>query len=303
MASAYTSLVKGNDLVARNFYSNGSFAINTETKSGDVSFKSVVSGDSVKPVSAALESKYDWKEHNLVLEGKVTSTNSLTAKATYSKIVPGLSAFLAGEKSVAVKGQDVVVSRSATAGLTYVHEKVHFTTEAKVPVGGNVALTGAVHVRAVDNVSVGLKTDYTVGGAAKFEGKLVGGNNKTEGAVTFNSEKTVGFSLWHSVNAKYQAAATVSVPSAVEGAKVAPTVVNVAGNYKFDDATTLKFKLNAAIDRTEAADHVYRSAISLQQKVNDNVTVSVGTDVNLNHAWGLGASGNASSYGVLVSFK
>lgn len=64
----------------------------------------------------------------------------------------------------------------------------------------------------------------------------------------------------------------------------------------------MKSKAVATIDRSEAADNVYRAGVSLQQKVNDNVTVSVGTDVNLNNV-GLGKSGDASTYGVQVAFK
>jgi hypothetical protein len=298
--------VKSNDLVTKNFFANGSFAVTTETKSGDYTFKSNVSGDSKKPVSATLEPKYEWKEHNLAFEGKISTANSATAKATFKNVVPGLSLHLQGDRALTTKDEETKLSQSATAGFTYVNEKVHLTGEAKVPVGGKIALTASLHAKPVDNFSVGLKADYEVSGQPKFEGKVIGGNDQTEGAVSVTfPDKVVGVNLWHSLNSNFQLASTVSwPPAAAEGKKaVAPTSVNVAGNYKFDDHTTLKAKLSAAIDRTEDAKHVYRYGLSLQQKVNDNVTVSVGTDVNLNHVWGLGSSGDDSSYGVQVAFK
>lgn len=71
---------------------------------------------------------------------------------------------------------------------------------------------------------------------------------------------------------------------------------------QFDDNTTVKSKIAATLDRSDKAANVFRAGVSLQQKVNDNVTVSVGTDVNLN-TWGLGKGGDASSFGVQVAFK
>jgi len=306
MATPYKDLVKGTDFVNRGFYANNSFALTTETRSGDYTFKTSVTGDARKPVSAALEPKYEWREHNLVFEGKLSTLNTLTAKATFKNVVPGLSTHIQGDRAVVVKGDTSVVTQAASAGLTYATTQAHFSTEAKVPIGGGaVSLTSAVHVRPVDNVSVGVKADYDLGGQPRFEGKLIGGNLLTEAALSVSyPEKVIGVSLWHALNARFQFAATVAIPpSAVEGRKPGPAVVNVAGNYTFDPFTSLKAKLIAGIDRSDSSAHAYRAGLAVTQRVNENITVSVGTDVNLNHAWGLGATGETSTYGVQVAFK
>lgn len=103
-------------------------------------------------------------------------------------MVPGLSAHLQGDRSVSTvkKGEETVVNvaQSATAGVTYANEKVHFTTEAKVVVPtAKVALTGSLHAKPVDHVSVGLKADWD-GEKPKAEAKLIGGTDQLEGALS-----------------------------------------------------------------------------------------------------------------------
>jgi hypothetical protein len=107
-----------------------------------------------------------------------------SAKATFKNVTPGLSVHLQGDHAVTTKGDKTTVAQSATAGFTYVHEKVHFTSEAKVPLGGVVALTASLHAHPADKVSVGIKADYEVGGAPKVEAKLLGGNDESEAALS-----------------------------------------------------------------------------------------------------------------------
>jgi len=137
------------------------------------------------------------------------------------------------------------------------------------------------------------------------EGKAVGGNDNLEGALSWQyPTNTLGINFWHSFSSKFQYAATVSLPT-----KEPQPVINVAGNFKFDDHTTMKAKLSATVDRKATKDHAYRAGVSLQQKVNPNTTVTIGADVNLNHGLNIGsgkkgtAVGDATSYGFQIAFK
>jgi len=71
----------------------------------------------------------------------------------------------------------------------------------------------------------------------------------------------------------------------------------------------VKAKVSTKVDRTSNNDHAFRGGLSIQQKVNANTTVTVGADVNLNNALGIGSGklltnvGAASSCGFQISFK
>jgi hypothetical protein len=316
-ASPYRDLVKANDLVTKNFLSLNSFGVVTETKAGDVSFKSTISGDDKKPFAAVVEPKYEWKEQNLAFDGKLSSANAFTAKGTYKNLfTDGFNVSVQGDRTVVLdKKEDsdpvLKVTNSVTGGAQFNNELVHFTLDVKLPVQseGKTTLSSALHGKPVDNVDVGVKVDWEAGGSPKVEGKLIGGTDKLEGAVSFfYPTKTWGFNFWHSCCSNFQWAATVSLPPSTASKDPEP-VINVAGNYKFDDSTTLKAKVSAKVDRTNAKDHVYRAGLSLQQKVASNTTVTVGADVNLNNALSLGSGkrgstvGDASSCGLQIAFK
>jgi predicted thioesterase len=309
-ATPYIDLIKANDLVSKNFLNQNSFSITTETKAGDVVFKSSVSGDEKKPLAAVLEDRYEWKEKNLTFDGKLSTANAFSLKGTYKNLfVDGLNVSLRGDRSIERKEdaeQPLNVSNSVTAGVLYNDQHVHLTADVKVPVksSGNLSVSTAVTAKPVDQVNVGVKVDW-LASVTSFEGKLIGANDQLEGAVTFNSDRVWGFNFWHLYSSKFQWATAVSVPPATAKRNPDP-VINVAGAYKFDDSTTVKAKFNVAVDKTEAAEHAFRAALSLQQKLNPYTTVTVGADVNLNHALNIGSGKKVtptSSCGFQIAFK
>jgi hypothetical protein len=316
-AAAYSSFIKANDLTTKSFPTLNSFGVITETKAGAVSFKSTISGDDKKPLAAVVEPKYEWKEQNLSFEGKASSANVFNAKGTLQNFMStdGLNLYLQGDRSITWEKQEEEVVRkttnTGTAGLQFNNDIAHFVAEVKVPVrsAGKVAVTSSLHAKPVDNVDVGVKVDWETGSPIKVEGKLQGGNGQIEGGVSVAyPSKTWGVNFWHSHCSAFQWALTLVVPPA-DAKKDPEPVVHVAGNYKFDDSTTLKARVSTKVDRTTDKDHAFRGALSLQQKVNANTTVTVGADVNLNHSLGLGSGtntsnvGDASSCGFQISFK
>jgi len=253
----------------------------------------------------------------LAFEGKLSSANVFSAKGTSKNLgTDGLNVHLQVERFVArVEKKDeepsLKVTNTGTAGLQFNNDKVHFLAELKVPIQseGKLGATGSLHAKPVDNVDVGVKADWEAGGAPKFEGKLIGGNDNLEGAVSFAfPSKVWGLNFWHSPCTHFQWAATVALPPS-DAKKDPEPVINVTGNYKFDDATTLKARVTTIVDRSASKDNAFRTALSLQQKVNASTTVTVGADVNLNNALNIGSGkkgsnvGAASSAGFQIAFK
>jgi len=309
-AVPYKDLNKSGDLLTRNFLGLNSISITSETKSGDVTIKGSVSGDDKKPFASVLEPKYEWKEHDIVFEGKFSTANAFNAKGTFRNAgTEGLNLSVAGDRVVKKddkKDKKEVVapamSNSATGGLQFTHELVNLSVDVKIPIAApqeKISVASTLHARPHPNASVGLKVDYVHGGDLTGEGKLVGGTSQIEGGLSVTyPEKVVGGSVWHSYSSLFQWAASVSHPL---GPEKKATVANVAGNYKFDDFTTLKGKLTGNFDAK--AENSFRGAASLQQKINLNTTITVGADININHAFGLGKAGDASSYGFQLGFK
>jgi len=309
-ASPYRDLVKANDLITKNFLKDNSFAVVTETKAGDVSFKSTVSADNKKPVAAVIEPKYEWKENNLAFEAKISTALTASGKATFKNVgIEGLNLSVQGEKEVKKeKDEALKLALSGTGGLQFNNELAHLVVDVKFTNESKLSASGSLHAKPVDNVDVGVKVDWE-DGTTKFEGKLIGGNDDMEGAIAFAyPSKVLGVNFWHSCCAKFQWALGVSAPPS-DAKKDPEIVVNVAGNYKLDDSTTLKAKVTASVDRSSSKDHAFRCALSLQQKVNANTTVTVGSDVNVNNAWSIGSGkkgtnvGAASSCGFQIAFK
>jgi hypothetical protein len=307
--------VKANDLVTKNFLALNSFSVTTETKAGDVSFKSTYGGDAKKPVAAVVEPKYEWKEQSLAFDGKLSSANAFTAKGTWKNPVDGLNVSLQGDRAVSWAGQKgeeaptLKVTNSVTGGLQYNNQHVHWGLDVKFPVqsDGKISATTSLHGKLGDNADGGVKIDWEAGGSPKVEGKAVGGNDKMEGAVSWAyPSNTLGLNWWHSPCSHFQWAATAAWAIPKDSKEV--PVINVAGNYKVDDNTTVKAKVSALVDRKDK-DNGYRAGLSVQQKVNSNTTVTVGADVNLNHALNVGsgkkgtAVGDASTYGFQIAFK
>jgi len=201
----------------------------------------------------------------------------------------------------------IITSNSGTVGVQFSHELVNFSGDVKVPIATpkeKISVASTLHVKPHPNASIGLKVDYVHGGDLKGEGKLVGGTDKLEGGLSLTyPEKVIGGSVWHSLCSHFQWAASASHPLGT--AQDPTTVVNVAGNFKLDDCTTLKARLTAGIDQSGKAEDIVsvRGAASVQQKVNLNTTVTVGADVNFSQAFGVGKGGDASAYGFQVSFK
>jgi len=309
-AVAYRDLNKSGDLISKNFLTNNAISITTETKSGDVTVKSTVSGDDKKPIAALLEPKFEWKERDIVFEAKLSTGNTFNAKGTLKNVgTDGLNISVSGDRVIKPAKKEaestITITNSATGGFQFSHELVNISADVKVPIAdANEKLTvaGTVHAKPHPNASVGFKVDYVHGGDLTGEGKLVGGTDQIEGGVSMTyPEKVVGGSLWHSYCPHFQWAASVSHPLGTP--KTPTSVVNVAGNYKFDDFTILKARLTAGFDRSGKVENSYRGAVSVQQKINPNTTVTVGADVNFNHACSLGKGGDASSYGVQLAFK
>jgi hypothetical protein len=309
-AIPYKDVNKSGDLVTKNFYNTNSVSVTTETKAGDVTLKSTVSGDDKKAVAGVLEPKCEWKQHSVVLEGKLSTANVFNVKGTRKNLgTDGLNVSLSADRSVTVvkaEGEtSLKVSNSATVGLQFANDKANISTDIKVPIQSaeKLSVAASAHVKPVPNAGVGVKVDWVSGGSVTGEGKIVGGTDQVEGGLTVSwPEKVLGLSVWHSPCAHFQWATSVSHPPS--GHKN-PTTINVAGNFKVDDYSTVKAKLVAGIDRSDKAERSFHAHVSLQQKVNPTTTVSVGADVNLNQAFGVGSGkgGDPSSWGFQVAFK
>jgi len=310
-AIPYREVNKSGDVVTKSFLNTNSVSFTTETKAGDVTLKSTVSGDDKKPVAGLLEPKYELKEHNVVLEGKLSTANVFNGKATFKNLgTNGLNVSVSGDRSVSVvevEGEAITkISNSATIGVQFANDKANFSGDVKFPIqsADKLSVSSTLSVKPAPNTGAGLKVDWVSGGAVTGEGKIVGGTDLIEGGLTVSyPAKVLGFSLWHSACTNFQWAATVSHPPSTD--KDPTTLVNVAGNFELDDYSTVKAKLVAGVDRSDKVERSFRAAVSLQQKVNPTTTVTVGADVNLNQAFGVGKGkgGNSSSWGVQVAFK
>jgi hypothetical protein len=307
-ASPFRDLGKANELATKNFLSNNSFSVITETKADDVSFKSTVSGDKTKGLSAVVEPKWDWKVNNIQFEGRLSTANTFSAKGTYKNVVPDLNVSVQLERAFTQDKGQPKETNILTPGFSFNNSTVNFTTDLKVPISGigKIAAAVALHGKILDNASVGVKVDYEHGGNYSVESKVLGSADNVEGAFIFNyPSKVWGLHLWHLWSTKLQVAASLTVPPSDDKKNPNPSFV-LAESYRFDDSTTVKGRLQTVIDKTDTGDHAFRAGLSLAQKVNDNTTVTIGADINLNQALGLSRKsviGAESSCGFQINFK
>jgi len=290
--------------------------VTAETKSNGITFKSQLSSDSKNLPKATFTPKYKWEDKNLEFEAKLTSNNTLNVKQTFSEVIPGLKLSLTGDRDLN-KDDSAKFNDSVTASVEYSHELFHLAADGKLSSQGGEpwgpSFSGSLSTQPVENVNVGVKATHD-DKESKLIGTLAGGIPEAQGAFTFSYPDAVyGAHFWHQCSPKFTYAASVSVPPVPEKPKKddkkAPVPsVDLVGNYVIDDSTSLKAKLRTEVDR-EAGDHGFRAILALAQKVNSSTTVTVGADLNLNNALGLGFGskkarvGDSSTFGVEVAFK
>lgn len=296
LAIPYVNLVKANDLLSKNFLSGGTFTITSEAKTAtsSISASSTVIGSSF---IQSFTPKYEWKDKNMSVEGRVSTSNLMSAKINFNDFVTqGLSVYLRGEKAKTKETTTPnIFDFSATAGFLFNNDRFHLNGECKLPCTEPISILGTMSVQPSDNLAFGLKVEHELKKESipNLEGKLVFGSPLVEGSLfAMYPSNVIGASLLQLIQPNFNWATRASLDLT---GKQRPTW-EVAGTFQLNTSSTVKGKATIAIDNVK--NHEIRFALGTQQKINPNVTAIISTDINVNQALlGWDSIGVASSGG------
>lgn len=306
------------DLLTKGFPANGTFLVSTDTKSSTgLSFKTeFVKKEERKKneknpneftfeekVQGTFEPKFDWKEQNVEFSGKfgtckngpyeagltVKDLGTAGTKFTFTGVQDKDGC--ATKASGSFKNQHV----NGSLGLTYPFD------DAKAPAANGSLLVQ--HNEFFAGTSGTYELPATKDGDAKVSVNGVAGyttsKNQLHAFVQNNAKvQVVGFGWFHQLTDAVKFALNGSVerkntrgPEAVFG-----------GEYKVDGSTTLKGKFTVQQGKDSSDVTEFRAGVAGAQKVNSNITTTLGADLNVKQLLG-GNEGAPHSFGFEVKFS
>jgi hypothetical protein len=324
------------DTLNQGYVGNKSLKFSSETKSGDFGFKTTASrsfqkNTVAKPPSmqevvvAVVEPSYEWKEHNLKFDAKLSTATDFTGTLS---VKPG---FLKDSKFALSANQktpdwkpDADLRTTLSPSFDYQHEK--FAAQ----VGATVSLNDRPHFA---NVALNVQPVEKVylGGAAKFkfceketkitgEGKLayvasdlsaslaviLDKNRVPDKEGTKDDEKLcgkntlrVGFGFWHKYNSQLTLAGTANMDLSRPGGK-GPEIV-VGGAWKVDSNLTITDKVKVTLSSVKEPE--IRYIWGTTTNLTPNASATIGMDFNVQKLRGSEKAADDHSCGVEFKFK
>jgi len=328
MAKAYEDIGKeAIEFITKGFPNSGTFKVSTETKTPNgVSVKSTATRsfdfkekDVVEEkLSGEIEPKFEWKEHDLELSGKLATGGDFEGGVTFNNLlVSGGKVSFTGIQSdkdgaavkanVAYKNPQVSVKagtkfpfKTAThvnynGEVTLCHEKFFVGTDVRYDqaVRGEVAEDKQPKDRQLYNVRGGyIENDLQF--IAALENQL----HKDKKTVLQLFNLNFLYSISNSLKFGFG--------FSVERNNVKGTEGSAAVEYKADKDTVFKTKF-AIVNAPNADDREFRFGVACKQNVSERVNVTVGADINARAL--LGAPGKSNlgttkphSFGFEVKF-
>lgn len=305
------------DLLDKGFPSNGSLKVSVETKTPNgisvnaSALRTIKNNKDV--VSATVEPKFDWKQHNFELNSKLSTANTFESELAFKDLgTPG--------SKIAFKGiHDGDNGLSTTANVSFKNENVALKLGGTYPFNHNkpIRLTFNTVFRH-KNYLAGVDTAYDTQFEKEDEGKVkeVAAAATVNGTVAYLGEgyeaqvsvknfptKDKDFPRDNEISLGWYQKISDYVKLAVnftlqQSNKVGPSAT-VGGEYKVDD-TTLKGKF--AVKNVEKGDAEYKIGLGASQKITPHVQATIGADLNVLRLLG-SSTGAEPSFGLEVKFS
>jgi len=328
MAKAFEDIGKESvEFIAKGYPNSGTFKISTETKTPNgVALKATAtrSFDSKgEKIGAEVEPKFDWKQHDVELNGKLATGGEFEGGITFNEIVKGAKISFTGFQSDSN-------GNAVKASATYKHEMATLKAGVKFPFKDNthVNWNGELTVRH-ENVYAGadIRFDQAVPAPSAAEGEQPKDRllcNFKAGYVTpdfqvlayaedqVNKDKgtLAQFPILHILSFNFLCAFSNAIKfgfgASVERNNIRGVELNAGGEYKVDKDTVVKGKFSV-VQAQKADDREFRLGLAAKQNITDRVNVTVGADVNARAMLGTPGTtlGNTKphSYGFEIKFQ
>jgi len=300
------------DFISDDFPSDGTVKFTTQSKTPDgVTAKATVRRylkAGREQIDAVIEPKYEWKEKNVELSGKFATANDFTASAIVKDLVKGSKIEVSGTSNEKTASSKLVLSQKqdpVAAKITVTVPLDLSPTIKKTPTKlvGDVVIEYPKDLHVGGNVSLdlnekmGVKVDGVVG-YSQNDWQITGRGSYSpptrEGSVIF-----FGASFFHNVSKTIRWALDIETDQAF---KRGPIGV-VAGEYKIDDYTTLKGKATIKIPDPSKPKPEARVAVVAKQKINPNLSVTLGADINVRNIISGDAADGLHSFGVEIKLQ
>jgi hypothetical protein len=293
------------DLLTESYPTDSTVKITAQTKAGGFTPKiSLFRGVKreklgVKEiVSASFEPKYEIKQHNLELTGKLTSMNDLSVGTSVRDLIGDGSKLDVNLTRSDRDGMNGVAAASFKNEVVALKGKFTYPLTPQKPTKLNTELV--LH-HSASNVNLGLGVDLVIEEAAHFSTEAVlahtAKDTQYKGLVRYdlyNGSLNCGFSLWQKLSDKCNWA--IDILSEDNSNKNSFTT---GSECKVDDKTSVKGKCKV-IKTKDRLD--YRVGVSIKQKLSPSVTAILGSDLNPRSFLGI-SEGEPHSFGLELKFQ
>jgi len=296
------------DLISDDFPSEGTVKLTTQSKTPDgVTAKATLrryQKGGREQVDAVIEPKYEWKEKNVEISGKLSTTNEYSANVVVKDLIKGSKIEFSGTSNEKSSTSKIVLSHKtdpAAAKIT-----VTFPLDLS-PKKSQTKINGDVVIQYPDNFFVGGNVSLDVNEKMGFKVEGVVGFTQNQLQVTGrgsyapppssreNSTILWGASLFHKISENFKWALDFDTDHAL---KRGPVGV-IACDYKVDNFTSVKGKCSVTnLSKPEA-----RVALSAKQKVNSYLALSLGADLNVRNILSGDATEGPHSFGVEIKLQ
>jgi len=293
------------DLLSQDFPSNGSIKITTQAKNSEnVTVKSTLSRYvkrekvSREIICATYEEKYENKQHNLELNGKITTNNEYNGTVTLKDLIGS------GSK-IELHVHKTPDSLTASPTVTYKTDSVAIKTKLVYPISSEKKSALKLFVDAGflgSNLYGGIGTTITldapkaaidIEGVASYTDKRYQLTAKAKHNLQTN---IMGFGLSYFYKLASRTTLAVEVTSDTTLEKFNLTA---GAQKKLDKFTTLKGK---AFFKHSKKDTEIRSGLALKQHISPSILATFGVDLNLPLLFGQ-EIGEPHSYGAEFKFE
>jgi len=286
-----------------------------ETKEGQIEEK----------LAGTVEPKYEWKEHNIELTGKLSTAGEFEGGISFKDLLPGtkvsVTDIVSDKDGTAFKGTVAYKNEhvSLKGGVKYpfkLKTHVNFNAEAVIcyPAflfwGADVRYDTAVRGPPETPENDQPKDQYFLSGKA---GAVVDSNQVTvsfENAANKDKKTSKANPVLSTFNLGYfqtvNDAIKVAFGFSAEIKNVKGIEFTAGGEYKVDKDTSLKGKFGL-VGAKESADREFRLGLGVKQNVSEHAVVTVGADINarslLGGPPGVNLGGKPHSFGFEVKFQ
>jgi len=300
------------DFISDDFPSDGTVKFTTQSKTPDgVTAKATVRRylkAGREQIDAVIEPKYEWKEKNVELSGKFATANDFTASAIVKDLVKGSKIEVSGTSNEKTTSSKIVLSQikdpvAAKITVTVPLDLSPTTKKTPTKLNGDVVINYQKNLHVGGNVSLDLNDKMGV----KCEGVVsysqdqwqITGRGSYSPPTREGSVIIWGASFFHKVSENIRWALDFDIDQANKRGPIGVVV----GDYKIDDSTTLKGKFTIKVPDPSKPKPEARVGVAVKQKVNSNLFLTLGGDLNVRNVFSGDAAVGLQTFGVEVKLQ